>query len=160
MENNPEVPDLKTISGPSGDHVSPGQQSGQPTSYEACQAGYTAPYFVVSQTVKEVYEKLLDGMEKYQATPSPSPEPPPSVGRQRISRPLDLRKGGEIHLTEEEVQLARSPVPVVGPSSFYHAKPLGLSPDAIQAMKKALASLYEDNLFDQESPLLKVLDKK
>jgi hypothetical protein len=55
--------------------------------------------------------------ETSSASPDPSPAPPPTVTLRTICRPLDLRRGAEIRLTEEEVQLAMSQAPVAGPSS-------------------------------------------
>lgn len=49
--------------------------------------------------------------------PPPSPAQPQAATPQRISRPLDLRRGGEIRLSEEEVQLAKSP-PILATSGI------------------------------------------
>jgi hypothetical protein len=90
-------------------------------------SNYSAgPYYLTSPQLKAAYENLLDSAEteyltsflseKSEASQSLLPTPQPTGGPQKISRPLDPRKGGEIRLTEEEVQLATSPGPVEGPS--------------------------------------------
>jgi hypothetical protein len=71
------------------------------------------------------YQKWLKGQfghllytGKSQASPAQSPGPQPSGGPQTISRPLDLRKGATIRLTEAEAQLAMSPAPAGGGGSL------------------------------------------
>jgi hypothetical protein len=93
------------------------------------------------------------GIEMSSASPAPSPGLPPSAKPQRICRPLDLRKGAEIHLTEEEAQLAMSPVPAAGAGSLDQGGSWGKYIVTSPQMKLAFEALCEPKLPSTPAPM-------
>ncbi len=158
MSHDPQTPlgqsDSLPLVGP--ELAQPTKSGGYQTGYKPL-SSYGQHQELTLELLKEAVNKILNDQGpvyktlswdvetaslsgKSLATPSQSPGPPPIATPQRISRPLDLRKAIEIRLTEEEAQLAMSPVPEVVPSSPPPSKSvLGPEPPTPKCLGKPLS---------------------